>query len=304
MSETDTHSPSLGLSEAPATLGKGKERRGTPDSKEEAEVGAEAGTERLARKSVTIEDGSGSEDEDDEEDSAETSDAGKKEGQQDVSSGSEPAQAQGWQAIFSPQHNAYYFFNSITQETTWVNPMQPQPEASGSGSASGSEPPTNASASSITEPAGQEPEASTSASTPAAISHYSALQAAAIAQGIDPALAHLDPSLLSSVPGRPADASGIPMFTAKFNKHTGAFAKNDARDPSHLSEFERAKRMSEFYFDVGAWENQLAEHGGSIRGGDDAQTGEKRKRLTKKDMERFKEQKKAKKLAKTAWLRN
>lgn len=42
--------------------------------------------------------------------------------------------------------------------------------------------------------------------------------------------------------------------------------------------------MSEFYFDVGAWENQLAEHGGSIRGGEDAQTGEKRKRLTKKDM--------------------
>ena len=45
--------------------------------------------------------------------------------------------------------------------------------------------------------------------------------------------------------------------------------------------------MSEFYFDVGAWEKQLAEQGGSIRGSEDAQAGEKRKRLTKKDMVRF-----------------
>ena len=84
-----------------------------------------------------------------------------------------------------------------------------------------------------------------------------------------------------------ANCIGIPVFSAKFNRHTGAFAKTDARDPSHLSEFERAKRMSEFYFDVGAWEQQLAEQGGSIRGGEDAQTGEKRKRLTKKDMVSF-----------------
>ena len=134
---------------------------------------------------------------------------------------------------------------------------------------------------------------------------YEQLQAAAIAQGIDPALAYLDPSLLNSTaaPGGP-----IPTFTAKFNRHTGAFAKQDARDPSHLSEYERAKRMSEFYFDVNKWEQDLAKHGGSIKGAseeweDDGHGGKKRKRPTKKDLERFKEQKKAKKLAKTAWLR-
>lgn len=78
------------------------------------------------------------------------------------------------------------------------------------------------------------------------------MQAAALAQGIDPALAHLDPSLAAGPSSLPGGA-----FTAKFNARTGAFAKSDARDPTHLSEFERAKRMSEFYFDVGAWEKDL-----------------------------------------------
>jgi len=75
--------------------------------------------------------------------------------------------------------------------------------------------------------------------------------------------------------------------------------------------------MSEFYFDVNAWENQLAEHGGSIQGPESE--SKKRKKPSKKDLvcvsftgrlivlnfsqERFKEQKRQKKIAKTAWLR-
>ncbi|KAG6888164.1 hypothetical protein C0995_010175 [Termitomyces sp. Mi166 len=160
-----------------------------------------------------------------------------------------------WQAIYSPQHNAYYFFNTETHETTWDNPLASPPH---------------------TDP-------------------HAALEAAAIAAGIDPSLAHLDPSLL---PG-PSTSSLSPSFTAKFNARTGQFTRPDARDPSHLSEHARAARMSEFYFDVNAWENQLAEQGGSIMGSEE----KKRKRPSKKDLERFKEQKKQKKLAKTAWLR-
>lgn len=103
---------------------------------------------------------------------------------------------------------------------------------------------------------------------------------------------------------------GIPLFTAKFNRHNGAFARADARDPSHLSEHERAKRMSQFYFDVDKWQEDLAKQGGSIKGAaadeweDDGQGGRKRKRPTKKDLELYKEKKKQKKLAKTAWLRS
>ncbi|KAG6328773.1 hypothetical protein ID866_10316 [Astraeus odoratus] len=58
------------------------------------------------------------------------------------------------------------------------------------------------------------------------------------------------------------------------------------------------KRMSEFYFDMNAWEKEV-----EARHAEEKEGGKKRKRLTKKDLERFKEQKRLKKIAKTAWLR-
>ncbi|KAF8586922.1 hypothetical protein K439DRAFT_1386510 [Ramaria rubella] len=184
-----------------------------------------------------------------------------------LSSSVTPSQGD-WQAIWAPVQNAYYFYNSRTNETTWTNPLQAQP--------------TDA------------PQAVASTSYPSAANStavYSA-QAAAEAAGIDPSLAYLDPSL--GLPG----STPAGTFTAKFNSRTGAFARLDARDPSHLSESERAKRMSEVYFDVGAWEKELEQ-----RNAEEEVNGKKRKRPSKKDLERFKEQKKQKKIAKTAWLR-
>ncbi|KAG1737767.1 hypothetical protein EDB19DRAFT_1852636 [Suillus lakei] len=208
------------------------------------------------------------------EESAEPSDT-----DQDTTAGAAHASlptAGSWQAIWSPEHNTYYFYNSETKETTWVNPLEPatsEPEPSSS---------------------------STSQSGPSTTidSHYAELQANAVAQGIDPSLAHLDPSL--------ASLSGVPsnfMYTAKFNARTGAFAKVDSRDPTHLSEYERAKRMSEFYFDVGAWERDVEARNKAEMEAEAEGEGKKRKRPTKKDLERFKEQKRLKKIAKTAWLR-
>ncbi|KAI0705432.1 hypothetical protein C8Q76DRAFT_771203 [Earliella scabrosa] len=181
-----------------------------------------------------------------------------------------------WQAVWSAAHNAYYFYNSVTQETTWVNPLQPNAEAGPSNTGGPSGP-------------------SDATSTPGASSSQYDLYAAAAAQGIDPALAHLDPSLAA-----PGTAPGAFTYAAKFNARTGAFTRPDGRDPSHLSEYERAKRMSEFYFDVNAWEHEVEK-----RKLEEAQEEEsrKRKKPTKKDLERFKEQKRQKKLAKTAWLR-
>jgi len=91
------------------------------------------------------------------------------------------------------------------------------------------------------------------------------------------------------------DPSLPPTFTAKFNARTGQFAPTASRDPSHLSEYERAKRMSEFYFDVGKWEEDLAKRGGRLRGDEDGDggvdgegsDGKKRKRPTKKDIVRY-----------------
>ncbi|KAJ7507166.1 hypothetical protein B0H11DRAFT_193372 [Mycena galericulata] len=192
-----------------------------------------------------------------------------------------------WQAIFSPQYNAYYFYNSETQETTWTNPLQPAAESPETAI-------TPAAEASSAETPGEEQQPDSSS-----IPHYTALQNAAIAQGIDPHLAYLDPSLAASTSSSSVDPTGLPSFQAKFNARTGQFAAMDSRTPAHLSEYERAKRMSEVFFDVAAWEQNLAqERAAEAEGGE-----KKRKRPSKKDLERFKQQKKLKKIAKTAWLR-
>lgn len=176
-----------------------------------------------------------------------------------------------WQAIWSPTHNAYYFFNSKTQQTTWTNPLQPsEPNAAAPGSGSTPSVPS----SSIPGPAG--------AIVPPHLASVYAAQAAAAAQGIDPALAYLDPAL-ASVGGPAAAAAGGYGAMAKFNARTGAFTKVDARDPSHLSEFERAKRMSEAYFDVGAWEQDVEKRKAEEAEEEEA-GGRKKKKPTKKDL--------------------
>lgn len=176
------------------------------------------------------------------------------------------ASAGDWQAVWSPAHNAYYFYNAKTQETTWVNPLE---QTNPSGSAT-SPSPTDATAAAS---------GSTSTSIPSSLQSLYDLQAAAAAQGIDPSLAHLDPSLAAG-PSAPSQFT----YTAKFNSRTGAFAKPDARDPTHLSEYERAKRMSEFYFDVGQWEQDVEAR--KLQEEQEEAEGKKRKRPTKKDLVR------------------
>ena len=91
----------------------------------------------------------------------------------------------------------------------------------------------------------------------------------------------------------PAYQTDLPSFTARFNARTGQFTPATARQPGHLSEHERAKRMSEFYFDVGKWEEDLARRGGRLMAEEGDPTGEegarekKRKRPSKKDLVRI-----------------
>lgn len=164
-----------------------------------------------------------------------------------------------WQTTYSAPHNAWYFFNIRTGETTWTNPLQSPNEV-----ASSSQPPLDLSLTA--------PQVSTSSNT---TTDMTPMGQAALEQGIDPELAYLDPSLaygpLSSGPG---------TFSARFNAHTGKFTAQDGRDPSHVSEYARAQRMSAVFFDVQGWEAEIAK-----RKADEDLEGPRRKRKpTKADL--------------------
>ena len=189
-----------------------------------------------------------------------------------------------WQAIWSPAHNAYYFHNAATKETTWMNPLHQGQPPTGDSNGKGKERATSETKGGDGEEAGSQntgdeeqgnvagPSTATAAGTVPGLTQWEQMQANALAQGIDPQLAHLDPSLATGT----SLSSGA--FAARFNARTGAFTAVDGRDPSHLSEYERAKRMSQFYFDVGAWEQELEQR-------NDAEEERKKKRKpTKKDL--------------------
>ncbi|QRV84747.1 hypothetical protein RhiJN_12763 [Ceratobasidium sp. AG-Ba] len=176
-----------------------------------------------------------------------------------------------WQAIWSPAHNAYYFYNSRTAETTWVNPLEPpaasssnsDPAAAPTPSTSSAQPQPEVAAAAPTEPEEKPP------------------QDLSYLNGIDPELAYLDPSL--AVP--PTGAKGpVPTFTARFGARSGKFTAMDGRQPEHLSEAASAT-------------DELS------KADREAGVGDKRKRVTKEDIERFKAQKQAKKALRNAWLR-
>lgn len=221
-----------------------------------------------------------------------------------------------WQAIWSAAHGAYYFYNSVTQVTTWTNPLAPSTGAAELSAETPSSTSAAPSTSAITSASASIPSTSTSSSLPASRPLPTADQLG----GIDPELAFLDPSLAYG--GTKTGGGPVPTFAAKFNARSGRFAGGDARDPSHISEYERAKRMSEAYFDVDSWKKQVEERENERKRAaeEDADGGGKRKRPTKADLvsastqplkfrplicaqERFKEQRKEKKMKKIAWLR-
>lgn len=182
-----------------------------------------------------------------------------------------------WQAIWSPQYNAYYFYNATTDVTTWSNPLEPASEQQESPAESSAQAAAAAPAESAPAPAVAE------ATADPTLLAYKAAEQAALAQGIDPSLAYLDPTLgqAGSIPGVP----GVPpSFQAKFNARTGRFTAIDGRDPTHMSEFERAKRMSEFYFDTDAWSRDIDERYHQGEAAETEEVGQKRKRPSKKDL--------------------
>ncbi|WVQ80187.1 hypothetical protein IAT38_002292 [Cryptococcus sp. DSM 104549] len=200
----------------------------------------------------------------------------------------EVAEEQPWQAVWSPESNAWYFWNTKTGEVSWTNPLEP-PAASSS-----AQPPLPAGAPPL--PAGPAPLPSQAA---ASGSGFADPQYGSGLPEIDPALAHLLPP--SQRGGLAADPSAGQR--AAFNARTGRFTPADyAYSVDHLSEYNRAKRMNSHYFDVEEWERQKAEE--SAKRKRDEEEGGGKKKITKKDMDRFRKKAAEKKSRNQAWLRD
>lgn len=200
------------------------------------------------------------EDEDDESDTGEDGDEENDDSKSPARPESPTPVAPGeWQTAYSAPHNAWYFYNTSTGETTWTNPLQ-NPNAV----ASSSQPPLDTSLATA--------QVSSSSTT---TTDMIPMGQAALEQGIDPELAYLDPSLaygpLSSGPG---------AYSARFNAHTGKFTAQDGRDPSHVSEYARAQRMSAVFFDVQEWEAEIAKR----KAEEDLEGPRRKKKPTKADL--------------------
>ncbi|CAH7688192.1 hypothetical protein BY996DRAFT_7145616 [Phakopsora pachyrhizi] len=177
-----------------------------------------------------------------------------------------------WQAVYDSHSQSYYYANLRTGETTWTNPFESIDQIQQSSSSS------------------------TYHQSEHTLDTYQL-------EGIDPELAHLDPKTSRLL----KDSRSTPSFVAKFNSRTGKFESDPSHDPSRVSEYNRARTQSRAYFDVEGWEKSLEKNNGKVlKSSDLSGRSEQRsstKKLSKSELERFKEKKVEKKLQrKRAWL--
>ena len=177
-------------------------------------------------------------------------------------------QDDGWAPIWEESAQAFYFFNRFTGATQWNNPRVPDPSAPG----------VKAPEAPATRPAG----------------------------GYDPAIhGDYDPNAWyaqHSEPEVPQQAAGAQdpaaayAATAAFNRFTGRFQNPDL-NPENFNDENKSKRQMNAFFDVDAAAN--SHDGRSLK---EERSG---KKLTKAELKKFKEKRKAKKEEKRkAWLRD
>jgi hypothetical protein len=176
---------------------------------------------------------------------------------------------------------AYYFWNAQTGAVQWENPLV---------STDPSAPPLP------NEPAPAGPSSGTAweQSTTAPEATEAALPP------IDPALSHLLPASQRGLTTPQADAHLYQ--SAQFNARTGRFTPRDyAFTVDHLAEANRARRQEEAFFDVAEWEKEKEREVKRKREAEER--GEGPRKLTKKDMERFRAKKQERKMRNNAWLK-
>lgn len=174
----------------------------------------------------------------------------------------------GWAPIWEESAQAFYFYNRFTGATQWTNPRVPEVSAP---SAPGTEAPKPPAA----RPAG----------------------------GYDPAIhGDYDPTAWYAQPSEPSpshaeqDPAAAYAATAAFNRFTGRFQNPDLT-PENFNDENKSKRQMNAFFDVDAAAN--SHDGRSLK---EERSG---KKLTKAELKKFKEKRKAKKEEKRkAWLRD
>ncbi|KAI5799202.1 hypothetical protein DFH27DRAFT_87478 [Peziza echinospora] len=214
--------------------------------------------------------------------------------------GPPPGQADGnddgWQAIWDDLHQAYYFYNAITGQSTWTNPRVPEATvapvapvtgiAVDSGVAPGVVPTEGLYATSTLEPP---PEGATGDVVP-----YTGEPGSEEA-GYEPTyyqLAHgiTDPTALTA-----EDIANTYASTGTFNRFTGKWQAN--KGPEQHNDENKTRRQMEFYFDVDAAAN--SHDGRSLK------AERQMKKLSKKELKAFREKRKEKKEQKRrAWLKD
>ncbi|KAI0550103.1 hypothetical protein F4679DRAFT_219899 [Xylaria curta] len=189
------------------------------------------------------------------------------------------AQDDGWDCHWDQAHQAWFFHNRITNESTWDNPRVPsQPQASKEANTQLQTPPATA-----VPPMNERPPAG----------------------GYNPAIhGDYDPNAWYAKNGQEDDQSEVAvMDTAtayaaigSFNRFTGRWQGDDQNPDRHTDEAKSRRQMNAF-FDVDAAAN--AHDGRSLKA---ERSG---KKPTKSELKHFKEKRRAKKEEKRrAWLRD
>lgn len=185
---------------------------------------------------------------------------------------SRSAEDDGWQPVWDSTYGSYYFFNSLTGETTWSNPRVPGATVV----------PNAAVVAASNESASPEPSASLD---PDQLQYNPAIHG-----DYDPTAAY----------AQTPDAGDAALYTttAAFNRFTGKFTPATSHQvPENYNDENKSKRQMEFYFDVDAAAN--SHDGKSLKA--ERQT----KKLSKKELKQFKEKRRARKEEKRkAWLKD
>ncbi|KAG6041362.1 hypothetical protein E4U41_004772 [Claviceps citrina] len=227
-----------------------------------------------------------------------------------------PQADDGWDCLWDPNTQAWFFHNRFTGNTQWENPRAPQSSAAdfavASSTASPAPAPTLAPATALSAPApAPAPPAPAPAPAPASASASAPTASAdAIVGGYNPAIhGDYDPNAWYAqkyaqpdephpviVPEIPSLEDDVHLATAGFNRFTGHFQQPDAGPGRHADEA-KSKRQMNAYFDVDAVAN--ADDGRSLK------AERSNKRISKSELKAFKERRRARKEEKRrAWLRD